>query len=214
MHLTFLSKQMHKDQTDLRSKMLDTEFQSMRENFIFYGLSETTGPTESATRNSDTSKKSPLIDMEAETQMCTSLVKEFITTELGIGIINMLFDCARRLGNHVKFNRPRPIVVKFHYFHKRELVQEASNQKRADVKAANLGVSVQISKKNGAILIRNYQQCTEKKSKKEIKLNLLGNICTLTEKSTTQKIDRMYVPSSSNLSNKIIPDVLYRIHIR
>ena len=167
MHVTFLSKQMHKDQTDLRSKMLDTEFQSMRENFIFYGLSETTGPTESATRNSDTSKKSPMIDMEAETQMCTSLVKEFITTELGIGIINMLFDCARRLGNHVKFNRPRPIVVKFHYFHKRELVQEASNQKRADVKAANLGVSVQISKKMARFSSETINSVQRRKAKRK-----------------------------------------------
>ena len=58
----------------------------------------------------------------------------------------MVFDRAHRLGNHIKFNKPRPIIVKFHYFHERELEQEPSNQKRADLKAANLGVSVQIPK--------------------------------------------------------------------
>ena len=58
----------------------------------------------------------------------------------------MVFDRAHRLGNYIKFTRPRPIIVKFHYFHERELVREASNQKKADLKAANLGVLVQIPK--------------------------------------------------------------------
>ena len=139
-------EKMQKNQADIRSKTLDMEFRNMRENLIFYGLPEITGSTESTTRNSETSKKSPVSDMEAETQLCTSLVKDFITTKLGIDSNKMVFDRAHRLGNHIKFNRPRPVVVKFHYFHERELVREAANQNRADLKAANLGVSVQIPK--------------------------------------------------------------------
>ena len=47
-------EKMQKDQADLRSKTLDIEFRNMRQNIIFYGLPETTGPTESTTRNSET----------------------------------------------------------------------------------------------------------------------------------------------------------------
>ena len=139
-------EKMQKDQADLRSKTLDIEFRNMKKNLIFYGLPETTGPTENITRNSETSKISPVSDIETETQLCTSLVKDYVITKLCIDSNNMVFDRAHRLGNHIKFNRLRPIIVKFHYFHDRELVREASNRKRADLKADNLGVSVQIPK--------------------------------------------------------------------
>ena len=58
----------------------------------------------------------------------------------------MIFDRSHRLGNPAKSKLPRPIIVKFHYFKQKEVVREASFQKRGSLKTADCGVSCQIPK--------------------------------------------------------------------
>ena len=103
-------------------KLLDLEARSMRENLIFYGLAEQTSGMEN----------------------CESLVKNFITTKLGIDASGMSFDRAHRLGGQ-RARKPRPIVVKFHRYADREAVRQKSYEDpiKKSLKDSNLGVGIQ-----------------------------------------------------------------------
>jgi hypothetical protein len=136
-------------QAEIRAKTLDNEFRSMRENLIFYGIPETPETTQpkQPTSTSGLSQDEPSIQTKSsENQTCEELVKGFITTKLDIDSEHMLFDRAHRLGNPKTAKLPRPIIVKFHYFKEREIVREASFQKKEKLKEIKCGVSAQIPK--------------------------------------------------------------------
>lgn len=145
---------MQRGQAELRSKSLDNEFRSMRENLIFYGIPET--PMQAPKPlNSNTDQQqngAPSVPMEqgsgtnSVTESCETLVKDFITSKLEIDASHMIIDRAHRLGNKYRAKLPRPIIIKFHYFQERERVREASFAKREDLKKTNSGVSIQIPK--------------------------------------------------------------------
>lgn len=113
-----------KDWDRMNDKVLDNEFRSMRENLIFYGIPEAG-------------------NIQAE--RCDVAVKEFIEKNLKMDTSNLLFDRAHRLGNKIS-SKPRPIIVKFHYFHDREKVRSTAYNLRNELKNANLGVGVQLPK--------------------------------------------------------------------
>ena len=95
-------------QSDTEEKLVDMQWRSMRENLIFTGLAEHGGRA---------------------IENCENKVKEFISTELGIGQ-DISFDRVHRLGRFSSFQMfPRPIVAKFTFFKEKELVRAAAAQK-------------------------------------------------------------------------------------
>ena len=119
--------------------MVDIEYCSMRDNLIFYGIPENTPipsihiqKNDSITSGGNTSgdiidqddKKSSQIPMkiESETLACEMLVKQFINDVLKINSNNIVFDRVHRLGSEHNSMKPRPIIVKFHYFTDREQI--------------------------------------------------------------------------------------------
>jgi sRNA-binding carbon storage regulator CsrA len=99
----------------------------MRDNLIFYGISETTGANISQ-------------------ENCADLVKNFIKDHLKIDASNMIFDRAHRLGSETGRSSPRPIIVKLHYYQERETVRKTSINVRDELKRLNIGVGVQLPK--------------------------------------------------------------------
>ena len=109
---------------ELDSKVLDLESRSMQENLLFYDIPE-----------------------GGDSENCETKVKDVIKNVLqvdGPKTDGMLFDRVHRLGR--RWNKARPIVVKFHYYHDRETVRKASYDKADALKAARVGVGPQIPK--------------------------------------------------------------------
>ena len=124
-----------KDWDRMNDKVLDNEFRSMRENLIFYGIPEA----------GNVHAQSGVAPMDPQAENCDIAVKEFIEKNLKMDTSNLLFDRAHRLGNRIS-SKPRPIIVKFHYFHDREKVRSTAYNLRNELKNANLGVGVQLPK--------------------------------------------------------------------
>ena len=107
----------------LESKVIDLESRSMRENLMFYGIAE-----------------------GGDDENCEDLVKRVCRENLQVTTANqMLFDRAHRVGRK-SGGKVRPIVVKFHYYHERELVRKRSYDHADALKAVNLGVGAQLPK--------------------------------------------------------------------
>ena len=107
----------------------------MRENLIFYGIREA----------GNVHAQSGVAPVDPQAENCDIAVKEFIEKNLKMDTSNLLFDRAHRLGNRIS-SKPRPIIVKFHYFHDREKVRSTAYNLRNELKNANLGVGVQLPK--------------------------------------------------------------------
>ena len=116
--------------TQMKSKVSDCEYRSMRDNLIFYGIKR---------------QHSQPNSMEQEPENCEDLVKNFIGNHLKIDASNILFDRAHRLGNSLS-KSTLPIVVKFHYYQDREKIRNAATQLRDELKQNNYGVGVQLPK--------------------------------------------------------------------
>ena len=107
----------------LESKVDDLESRSMRENLMFYGIKE-----------------------EGDNENCEDLVKNVCNDTLKITTAHqLLFDRAHRVGRKSGV-KARPIVVKFHYYHERELVRNRSFEYADALKTAKLGVGAQLPK--------------------------------------------------------------------
>ena len=107
----------------LESKMVDLESRSMRENLMFYGIAE-----------------------GGEDENCEGLVKGVCRDVLKVTTADqMLFDRAHRVGRKYG-TKVRPILVKFHYYNKRELVRKRSFDYADVLKQANMGVGAQLPK--------------------------------------------------------------------
>ena len=84
----------------LELKVTDLESRSMRDNLLFYGITE-----------------------KGQHENCEGLVKDVCIETLGLPEArNMSFDRVHRVGTFSK-NKVRPIVAKFHYFKEREVVR-------------------------------------------------------------------------------------------
>ena len=110
-NLEIKSETLEKQKADMATRIVDLEALSMLENLIFYGIPEQT----------DTNIH----------EDCENLVKELITTKMGLDGSSMTIDRAHRFGSN-RAKKPRPIVVKFHYQSEREQVRQKSYDK--DVK--------------------------------------------------------------------------------
>lgn len=149
----------------IQAKVAENEFRSMRDNLIFYGISETAPiqvlSTQSNTDTFNGATSDDNIGMEPdeqeisqmsasttdlETQAFEILVKQFIKDVLKLKADNIVFDRAHRLGNDRKSKKPRPIIVKFHYYNDRERIRKASLGRKDYMKANNVGVGVQLPK--------------------------------------------------------------------
>lgn len=86
------------------------------------------------------------MDTDTNADTCEKLVKNFIKCNIGIDATDILFDRAHRLGNPNKSKLPRPIVVKFHYFHDKQRILNAAIPLRGDMKKKNQGVGSQLPK--------------------------------------------------------------------
>ena len=85
----------------LEAKVTDLESRSMRDNLLFYGISE-----------------------RGQHENCESLVKDVCIENLGLPEArNITFDRVHRVGTFNN-NKVRPIVAKFHYFKEREIVRQ------------------------------------------------------------------------------------------
>ena len=107
----------------LESKVIDLESRSMRENLMFYGIAE-----------------------GGDDENCENLVKDVCRETLKVTTANQLvFDRAHRVGRK-SGGKVRPIVVKFHYYHERELIRKRSYDYAEALKNVNLGVGAQLPK--------------------------------------------------------------------
>ena len=105
----------------MQERITELECRAMRENLIFYGIAES-------------------VD-----ENCEILVKNMCSVNLGIDTAKTFtFDRAHRLGGD-NSKKPRPIVVKFHYFSEREKVRLKSYEQDSKdrLKQAKLGVGEQ-----------------------------------------------------------------------
>ena len=121
---------LERDRDRLNDKVLEGEFRSMRDNLIFYGISEPTAEDRQEDRQED----------------CDVKVKAFINEHLKIDAQKMVFDRAHRLGATRGNTTPRPIIVKFHYFNERETVRKTSFPLRDELRVKKKGVGVQLPK--------------------------------------------------------------------
>lgn len=108
----------------MNDKLLDLEFRDMKQNLMFYGIAET------APGNSED---------------CYKLTKDIIRDQIDIQD-PILFDNAHRVGEKPHGGKPRPIVVKFHYYRERERIRQSSFDKSKELKAAGYGIGAQIPK--------------------------------------------------------------------
>jgi archaellum component FlaC len=130
--------------SNINDRALDAEFQSMRDNLIFYGLSEEAVDPIS-TGNGIQQEGPEQNHYDRETEQCTLKVRQFIQNTLQIDATNMKFERAHRLGSN-SARKPRPIIVKFHYHQDRERVRKSSFSMKDELKRQNVGVGVQIPK--------------------------------------------------------------------
>jgi hypothetical protein len=121
----------------IQAEVAENEFRSMKDNLIFYGISETALiPVLSTQSNKDTfngATSDDNIGMEPdeqeishmststdlETPTCEVLVKQFIKDVLKVKADTIVFNRAHMQGNDRKSKKPRPIIVKFHYYNDR-----------------------------------------------------------------------------------------------
>ncbi|KAH3818234.1 hypothetical protein DPMN_119835 [Dreissena polymorpha] len=110
-----------KTKTDeLEAKTNDLESRSMRENLLFYGLSE------------------------SEQENCQQKVIQVISERLQL-TDDIVLDRAHRLGKPTH-GISRPIVAKFHYYSQRELVRTTATSKYDVLRNAGLGIGIQQTK--------------------------------------------------------------------
>lgn len=102
----------------LKIRMIEIETRSMGENLIFYGI------------------------IEQESDKCETMVKELIEQKLNIETNNMKFGRAHRMGDD-SAKKPRPVVLKFHDYHKRELGRQKVYDSRDILKQSNHGIGIQ-----------------------------------------------------------------------
>ena len=104
----------------LEAKVTDLESRSMRDNLLFYGITE-----------------------RGHHENCEGLVKEVCVDTLGLqDAENMTFDRVHRVGTFSK-NKVRPIVAKFHYYKERETVRQKAYENSTALKRENLGIGQQ-----------------------------------------------------------------------
>lgn len=103
----------------MESKVSELESRSMRDNLMFYGITEM--------QNED----------------CEQLIKQFCIEKLEVPEAqNLTFDRVHRVG-YQKANKTRPIVAKFHYYKEREVIRTKSFEKSEQLKQQNLRVGAQ-----------------------------------------------------------------------
>jgi hypothetical protein len=137
----------------MNDKLLDLESRSMRENLIFYGISEQPQVLEEDTdtethevmddQQNDHREQQPDRQVNA-VPSCEKLVKHFIKNVLEIDPSEIRFDRAHRLGSATA-RKPRPIVVKFHSYTDRERIRQKSFDDAIKEKMKHLrqGVGIQ-----------------------------------------------------------------------
>jgi hypothetical protein len=139
----------------MNDKLLDLESRSMRDNLIFYGISEQPQPLEedTVTETHETMDEQQSEQQQRQQQpgrqtstvaSCETLVKTFIKNVLDIDPSEIRFDRARRLGLATARN-PIPIVVKFHNYTDRERIRQKSFDDAIKEKMKHLrqGVGIQ-----------------------------------------------------------------------
>ena len=110
-------EKLEREANSMKEKMVDLESRSMRENLMFYGIAE-----------------------QGKDEDCEQLVKNVCKESLKIATADsLLFDRAHRVGTK-SGSKVRPIVVKFHYYHERELVRKRSFDYGEALKGQNLGI--------------------------------------------------------------------------
>ena len=103
----------------LESKVSELESRSMRDNLMFYGITEM--------QNED----------------CEQLIKQFYREKLEVSEAqNLTFDRVHHVG-YQKANKTRPIVAKFHYYKEREVIRTKSFEKPEQLKQQNFRVGAQ-----------------------------------------------------------------------
>ena len=116
-------EKLEREANSMKEKMVDLESRSMRENLMFYGIAE-----------------------QGKDEDCEQLVKNVCKESLKIATADsLLFDRAHRVGTK-SGSKVRPIVVKFHYYHERELVRKRSFDYGEALKGQNLGIGAQLPK--------------------------------------------------------------------
>lgn len=118
-------KKVNEENETLKSKVLDLENRSMRNNLMFWGIPE------------QTNHGSP--------ENCDNLVKKFISDELEVDATAMTFERAHRIPATIGPNTktPRPMVVNFHYFQEREKVMAESAKRSQALRGKGYGVGPQ-----------------------------------------------------------------------
>jgi chromosome segregation ATPase len=151
-----ISIKQHEQNADkMNDKLLDLETRSMRDNLIFYGISEQPQPLEedTVTETHETMDEQQSEQQQRQQQpgrqtstvaSCETLVKTFIKNVLDIDPSEIRFDRARRLGLATARN-PIPIVVKFHNYTDRERIRQKSFDDAIKEKMKHLrqGVGIQ-----------------------------------------------------------------------
>ena len=150
-------REMTQKQEEMKAKLLDSEFRSMRDNLIFYGIPEGTGP-----------------NSENEQEASDRLVKNIINDVLKINPADIVFDRAHRLGNPRKATKPRPIIVKFHYYSQHEKVRKVAFDLKADLKKSNYGVGIQLPKE-WRDARRNLSAVYQNEKEKGNRVKFVGN---------------------------------------
>ena len=142
------SKELNEKGFEIDKKLCDLESRSMCENLLFYGIQE-----------------------GGEKEDCGIKVKELLRDILHMeNVESILFDRANRVGQ--RSNKPRPIVVNFHFYGECEKVRQTSYNCTDELKAANLGIGIQIPKQ-----IREGRKPLKKD-------DLMVKLCSLMVRST------------------------------
>lgn len=106
------------DKEQLKTKLVDLESRSMRENLLFYGIQENVA------------------------EDCETLIKTFCSEKLNIDASTMIFDRVHRIGGN-SARKPRPIVAKFHYYQERERVRKKGYDCSDQLKVNGQGIGIQ-----------------------------------------------------------------------
>ena len=114
------SKELSEKGVEIDKTLCDLESRSMRKKLMFYGIQE-----------------------GGEKEDCGIKEKEQLRDILHMeNVESILFDRAHRVGQ--RSSKPRPIVVKFHFYGECEKVRQTSYNCTDELKAANLGIGIQI----------------------------------------------------------------------
>ena len=139
--MTKSCKNLEKETNFMKEKMVDLESRSIRENLMFYGIPEA-----------------------GREENCEELVKTVCKDTLKLeNADQMLFDRAHRVGARPG-PKPRPIVVKFHYYHERELVRKRSFDYSDTLKSGNMGIGAQLPKETREARKQYYPAMKKAKS--------------------------------------------------